>query len=808
MMKHSLTKTLIISILGLSMSLFCIAQNRDTLQQMLEDISERYDVRFIYESSLETAGRFTGKLKHKSLEQDLKALFDGTDISWNIEEDGHIVLSKAAPAVQIPAEPAEMRDTLAPSRVVSDRFRDKMNSSNTGMERIDASAFNRGYAVLSSPDMIKTLQALPGVASGTELLSGMYVHGGTGYDNLFLLDGVPLYQVSHLAGLFSSFNTDIIDNVDFYKSGFPARYGGRLSSVVDVSTRDGDFHKYSGLFSIGLLDGRLQFEGPIVKGKTSFNVAMRRSWIDVFSAPALAIVNSRYWDEKTRLHYSFGDFNAKVTHLFAPENKLTAGVYYGNDSFTFGFDYYGQYEDGELIPGSEDLKDSDRLKFRWGNLLASLRWQNRLTETLTSDIKAYYTQYTSCMDYMSIWWMHEEEAFHKEGYEEDNNGGIRDISARGDFRWKPSEMHDIRFGGAYEYHMYNNFRRHDEHVDATEPSEQIVTKTQKAASRGHEASVYIEDDLSPADWFKANVGLRYVMFIVPGKTYHRVEPRACLNFRPGRNVSLKLSYVEMNQFAHNLNTSNLDLPTNAWMPSTAAVAPLHSRQASAGVYAMLPEGLSLEVEGWFKTMDHLREYGGHAMLYPPLDQWERSYPEGKGMAYGADVALNYDTEKTDISVAYTLSWTKRKFDTLHPEWFLNWNDNRHKVTITVTHRFSDRFDIYGAWNFKNGNRLGVNPYDIGHELNMSQAPYKGWSAVSGSFYNVQLPPYHRLDLGMNFRKTTKRGNESIWNVSFYNVYCRMNPIYAEIRQDDNGNEYGVGIGIIPIIPSFSYTLKF
>ena len=150
MMKHSLTKTLMISILGLSMSLFCMAQNRDTLQQMLEDISKRFDVRFVYDSSIETTDSFTGKLKHKSLEQDLKALFDGTDISWNIEEDGHVVLSKAAPAVQIPAEPAEMRDTLAPSRVVSDMFRDKMNSSNTGMERIDASAFNRGYAMLSS----------------------------------------------------------------------------------------------------------------------------------------------------------------------------------------------------------------------------------------------------------------------------------------------------------------------------------------------------------------------------------------------------------------------------------------------------------------------------------------------------------------------------------------------------------------------------------------------------------------------------------------------------------------------------------
>lgn len=261
----------------------------------------------------------------------------------------------------------------------------------------------------------------------------------------------------------------------------------------------------------------------------------------------------------------------------------------------------------------------------------------------------------------------------------------------------------------------------------------------------------------------------------------------------------------MNQYAHNLTTSNVDLPTSIWLPSTKDIEPLHSKQVAAGIYSTLPAGFSLDVEGWFKTMDHIRDYSGHSMLFPPFSMWEEFYPEGRGISYGAELALGYSTEKTDISLAYTLSWTKRKFDNLQADWFLNWNDNRHKLTISAVHKFSERFEIYGSWNFRSGNRISVPSYELD---NYFDYPFKGYPTLMGAPYNVQIPPYHRLDIGMNFRKTTKRGNESIWNLSLYNVYCRMNPMLAEIRTEKNGTAYGVATGVIPIIPSFSYTLKF
>ena len=210
-----------------------------------------------------------------------------------------------------------------------------MLSTQTGKRTFTAADINTEFSLLSSPDLIKTLQHTSGVNGGVELASGLYVHGGNGDENLFLLDGSPLYQTNHSLGLFSAFNSDIIKNVDFYKSGFPARYSGRISSITDVRTRDGNMEKVQGTFSIGLLDGRIQVEGPIWKNRTSFNVALRRSWIDLLMKPTFALLNSQKEDgEKYTFGYAFHDFNAKITHRLNQNNFIWMSVYSGNDNYS------------------------------------------------------------------------------------------------------------------------------------------------------------------------------------------------------------------------------------------------------------------------------------------------------------------------------------------------------------------------------------------------------------------------------------------------------------------------------------------
>ena len=389
---------------------------------------------------------------------------------------------------------------------------------------MDGRKFNSGFAFLSSPDVIKTLQNLPGVASGTELLSGLYVHGGTGNDNLFLLDGVPLYQVSHMAGLFSSFNSDVIESVDFYKSGFPARYGGRLSSVVDVKTRDGDFEKYRGVFSIGLIDGRLQFEGPIVKGKTSFNVAMRRTWMDAFLSPVLKMAFRKERDTKYDASYSFYDLNARLTHRFSPDSRLSLNFYNGRDGFhlsRMGLD--DTHSDEERT-----LYNTNTSRYRWGSLTASLNWHYRISGKTDMDLVAYYTRSPGITEFSS-------DSFAGED---------------GETALASSEK-NISIGSHMLYH-------------------------------GHEPSVYIEDEITFSPKFSANIGLRYAMFIVPDKIWHGVEPRAALKYTVSPSVSLKASYTEMNQFNHSISALYIDLPAVSWMPSTGKIRPMHSRPWTVG----------------------------------------------------------------------------------------------------------------------------------------------------------------------------------------------------------------------------------
>ena len=796
-------------------------QARKTIREGIDEISGKFDVRFVYDSSLDLDKTYRGRTdKTESLTEALETVFDGSGIVWTIEKEGHVVLARPQKPIVLTTAPEPHRhDTLTESRIVSDRHEQKIRSSLTGLERMDGKAFDKGFAVLSSPDVIKTLQTLPGVSAGTELISGLHVHGGTGHDNLFLLDGVPLYSVSHLAGLFSSFNTDVIETLDFYKSGFPARFGGRMSSVVDITTRDGDPYEYHGTFSIGLLDGRAQFEGPIVKGKTSFNVAMRRSWIDVLSEPVLGIYNATQEDYNVRLHYALTDLNAKITHLFSPDNRISANFYYGNDRFKYGEEWNGVYDYGTLIEGSADLEGEETMGLKWGNILASLNWQNRISDGLTSEVILYYTQFNGEVANISTDWDNNNGTLTMDGWKENHVSTIRDLAAKADFRWQAGRMNDIRFGVSYQHHDFTG-ERIRKNYESTPDVEIMNQKGQTSAGIGHEASVYIEDEFRPAEWFSANLGARYVMFNVPGKTYHRIEPRASLGFMICDKASIKASYTEMNQFAHNIAASYLDLPTNIWMPATAEIAPLHSKQMAAGIYLDLPAHLTLDIEGYFKTMEHLREYTGAPTLYPPIDRWEDKFTEGKGRSYGGELTIGWNTENTSVTAAYTLSWNMRKFDLIWTDWYPDRFDNRHKITVSASHRFSDRFDIYASWNFHSGNRMTVETVHSEDRVVVNSYLTAFSPMWNNGLYevpnNLELPDYHRLDIGMNFRKETKRGNERIWNISVYNAYCRLNPVFAVISTTDkitgetlpDGQFHCTGTALIPILPSFSYTLKF
>lgn len=718
----------------------------------------------------------------------------------------HLTMAAMCVAAVAWAQTPELQDTLTAARVSADRLRTVMRTQ-TGLTRLDATDLKSGFAVFSTPDLIKTLQLLPGVAAGTELMSGLFVHGGTGGDNLFLLDGASIYSTSHLIGLFSAFNTDVVESVDFYKSGFPARYGGRLSSVVDVTTRDGDMYDMHGTFSLGLIDGRLQLEGPLVRGRTSFQFGLRRTWMETVSIPGIAYVNSRNKGEKVSGGYSFWDLNFGITHKLNDTDILRLRFFNGMDRLKLGFkEPRNRTVDDIVHSGYDDLDGV----LNWGSTTTSLTWNHSFSDRLVSRIGAYYAFNLSKVKFGAQFWEYDDEIGDTYMCEEESDlSGIHGIRLGADFDWDLSASHHIRFGASFEQHIYRPERSLRQWLEMGPKTEEVNKFETGTRYTGEEPSLYIEDEMTLLPGLTANAGLRAALFLVKGKTYALPEPRFAMRYDISDAVALKASYTFMNQFEHRLQTTYVDLPTYLWLPTTERIRPMHSRQAAGGVYTRLPHGMSLDIEGFWKTMDNIYEYGGPAAVYPPVDQWESAFVAGQGRAYGAEMAFGWEGEKTRVDVAYTLSWSERFFPEFSDRWYRDRNDNRHKFNITATHKFNDRFEIYGGWVYHSGNRMTLETQ--GRYYGSFEQPdgriFYSYHRVYSGPYNIKLPDYHRLDVGMNWTKVRADGKVRTWNFSIYNAYCRLNPVFASLETEWDGYT-GRSYGLIPIIPTFSYTLKF
>lgn len=671
------------------------------------------------------------------------------------------LLGTAAKAQPNPFE-HDMDDTLTTS-VVSVVKEKPRNTTQTGLIRLDASKLKSGAVSFGTPDIIKTLLTLPGVSAGNELMSGMYVHGGDGTDNLYLLDGVPLYNISHFGGLFSSFNTDVTNGVDFYKSGFPARYGSRLSSVVDVDTKEGDLFKYHGNVSIGLIDGRVQVEGPIIKGKTSFNIAFRRSWLDGMIALAKAAKKRK----DVNAAYFMQDLNVGLTHYFKEENKLRANFFWGLDDLNLG-----------LYQTSTSMD----LGVRWGNLSGSIDWSVKIKNGLRSNLLVYYTQSNSKTKY--------KMDMSSSVLEDMIQSGIKDVGGKYNLDWFPNASHHVRAGGEGAVKMYRFVGQAEDPSDPQSVSPKVIHNR-------IQGGIFIEDEWFAARWFTANAGLRYGVYAAKDKIWHCLEPRAALKFSPVRWMDIKVSYSRMTQGDHLVASSYIDLPSNTWMPSTKDIRPVTSDQVSGGFYFTPIQGMKVNVEGWYKTMNHLLMYSGPNAMFPPVQNWENSFSEGKGVSYGLETELSWSNEKISATAYYTLSWSRRLFPQMYPFWFFDHNDNRHKLNLIFSYHVIPSLELYLDWNYHTGNRVTFPSNVLVNGTMLYDEPY-----------NLTLPDYHRMDLGVTYTKTFKNSHQFVVCGSVYNLYNHKNAFFAFLRKNDNGDYEGVAYSVIPIFPTVSFTYKF
>jgi len=681
--------------------------------------------------------------------------------------------------------------------VIANKKDNNITSTQMSVNTIPMSDIKKLPVLLGEVDIIKTIQLLPGVQSGSEGSSGLYVRGGGPDQNLILLDGVPVYNANHLFGFFSVFNADAISNVTLIKGGYPARYGGRLSSVLDIRMKEGNNKKYKVEGSIGSIASKITVEGPIFKEKTSFIVSARRTYIDVLSWPIQKSIpgNNGFGG------YYFYDINAKINHKFSDKSKLYISTYTGKDKA------YMKFKDKYTYDGIE-YNNKSSVKLQWGNITSALRWNYQINNKLFSNSTLTYSKYKFYTGYGSTELQTENNKTNETKYSFGYDSGIEDLTGKIDFNFIPAPAHNIKFGFGDIYHTFNPginvYKQTSDNAMAN-----IDTSFGANKIYAHEYFAYIEDDIRIGGRVKANIGLRFSGFLVNNTNYNTLEPRLAIRFLANEKLSFKAAYSKMNQYILLLTNSGIGLPTDLWLPVTDKIKPMNSTQYAIGSVYKLSSTYNITIEGFYKEMNNLIEYKEGASFFDSETDWQNKVEVGKGWAYGGEFLLEKKKGKTTGWIGYTLSWSERQFENIgFGKVFPYRYDRRHDLSIVIMHKFNDKIDIGVTWVYGTGNAvtLAVEKYQSYFGLSQTYnntEPIRHYDNRNG----FRMPAYHRLDIGVNLHKDTKWGHR-IWSIGIYNVYNHKNPFFLEFGYDKNNHKVLKQYSLFPIIPSIRYSFSF
>ncbi len=659
-------------------------------------------------------------------------------------------------------------------------------------------------ALLGEVDVLKALQLLPGVQSGGEGQSGLYVRGGSPDQNLILLDGVPVYNASHLFGFFSVFNADAIKDVSLTKGGFPARYGGRLSSVIEINMKEGDSKEWHGTASIGLIASKLTLEGPLIKDKTSLIVSARRTYIDAIARPIIKkSFESPDGSSEGIAGYFFYDVNAKINHKFSDKDRLYLSLYTGRDRFYFREKYKDTFEDGNST-------STTSVGLGWGNITSALRWNHLWSNKLFSNTTLTFSRYdfdTSAGDeYEGI----ENSIEFKENFNLNYLSGIDDFGAKIDFDYVPNPNHYIRFGANATHHVFNpgEFKLDIvfEGLFETDPLDTLLGQEVVSAQ---EYAVYIEDDFKIGESFKANVGVHFSAFDVGSKFYSSIQPRVSLRYLLPGKVALKASYANMRQYVQLLTNEGLGLPTDLWLPTTDRIKPQDSWQAAIGIAKTFKDDYEFSLEGYYKEMTNLISYKEGASLFE-LTDWQDRVTQGDGTSYGAELLIQKKRGRLSGWIGYTLSWALRQFDDLNfGKEFPFKYDRRHDLSIVATYKINDRINVAGTFVYGTGNAVtlansiyrGTYPSSL-EGLGLGGFNFSQQLEYYNDRNNFRMKSYTRADVGVNFSKQKKRFKRT-FSLGAYNVTNRKNPFFLYVDNDNsssNNDRVLKQVSLFPIIP--------
>lgn len=653
-------------------------------------------------------------------------------------------------------------------------------------------------------DIMKAIQLMPGVQSGSEGSGGLYVRGGSPDQNLIILDDVPLYYVNHLGGFVSTFNTDAISHIQLTKGGFPARYGGRLSSVLDVRMKEGNLKTFHGSGMIGMLASKISLEGPIQTNSSSYIVSFRRFLYDLISKPI-----TKYTMDGASLGYNFYDLNLKLNQKLGLKDRLFFSIYSGDDKISMS------------IQGDEkDRRHKSIVK--WGNQLAAIRWNHLYSSKLFGHLTLTYTRYRflSKMDNREINGEDEMSNAHRFA------SNIYDANMKIDFEFFHNKHYSLRMGSNHIYHSFLPGV-----IKYTTQKQQHYTMDTALGNhklQAWEHAVYVENDIQWGNHVQCNLGMRVVDYHMLSHHYLSLEPRLLFNYYVEDKWAIKASYSQMQQNVHLLTSVGIGMPRDLWLPATQEAPPEKSSQiALAFVKPFHANQLECSIEAYYKSLKQLITYKDGASFIGSTATWEDNIEnDGIGKAYGIEFLLRRTQGKLMGWLAYTLSKTDRQFANVNGgKAYAYKYDRRHDVSIVATYQVKNNIDVSATWVYGSGHAfsLPVGHYNIinDHDYfngNEEEAPFDYDTEIYQyeGRNTFRMRAYHRLDVGVSFHKKKKWG-ERTWHFSIYNLYNRQNPYYYYFDSKQTTNYLGHVVGnqrvikqmsLFPFIPSISYSFKF
>ena len=660
---------------------------------------------------------------------------------------------------------------------------------NFDVTRLSAKELLRVPTIGGKPDVIKALQLLPGVQSQSEGMSLMMVRGGEPGQNQYLLDNVPLIYVNHLGGLLSVFNPDMINSVDFYKGNFPARHGGKLSSIVDITQREGDISKHQGSFSLGLTDASFSFEGPLANKKMSYMVTARKTLIDGLFIGLTTI----YEENDAILGYGFHDINAKLSWKPNDRNNLSFNLYQGDDYINFW-----------TKPWKMQNDEKSHINQQWGHWLVSGRWNRVFNSKLYAENILSYSRYRNKSGHK---YSYKEEEVNKQ-IEYLNRASVNDLSFRTAWKYSFLKNWNMDFGAHAAYLIY-------------EPNYNYLSTSSTPnignIFRSIESALYIDNKIQLFRGLLFQPSVRFSNFTNNGENFIEIEPRINLSYNLNSNQSFNINYMRVSQNSHLVFTQTELLKREIWLPATSALLPEISNQVSGSWNGSFAKGkYSAETNIYYKKMEHLVSLKeGYENMMDITSIENKVEAEGKGIAYGAEFMLKKNSGKWTGSLSYAWSYADRSFANINGGKTYEFDYNRpHSFTLNVNRDLGKDWTMSAVWILQSG--TAYTPA-LGKYLTLNPETGKtGIEIIYGEKNSDRMQPYHRLDIGFNYTITTKRGNKAVWTYSIYNAYNHINPFGYYYDNDDNLKNMTYynrplqlyKMGLFPFIPSIAYKLYF